>query len=178
MLQAKEIENKFVFKKDFQDKISSICDTEGQILRFNRQSNGNNIVFTKDLEGIEVAIEHCPDGTKIFHMEKDSKGLPAMHEFKPDGTEYIYLFDVNKVLEKVVELKTNGDKITYWFAKNGDEIVQEQRQEGGILFKMRTSFAEALIWLHQDGEAEVHGHPKIIEHLQKVFAQYLDGLVF
>ncbi len=175
MLQAKEIENKFIFKQVLAN-VSYISDAEGQMLGFNKQANGNNIVFTKDLEGIEVAIEHCPDGTKIFHMEKDSKGLPAMHEFKPDGTEYIYLFDSNKILEKVVELKTNGDKVTYWFSKNGDEITQEQRQKGGILFKMRTSFAEGLIWLHNDGEAESHGHPKVVEHLQKVFSQYLDGL--
>lgn len=175
MIQAKDIESKFVFKQTI-NNISYISDEEGQRLGFNKRENGNNIILTKDLEGIEVAIEHCPDGTKIFHMEKDSKGLPAMHEFKPDGNEFIYLFDARKNLEKVVEMKANGDKITYWFVPNGDEISQEQRQRGGILFRMRTKIAEALIWLHADGEVEAHGNRKLIRHMQKVFGQYLDGV--
>lgn len=174
MLQAETIESRFIFKSGLAS-INYISDGEGKQLGFFKHNNGNNIVLTKDLEGIDVAIEHCPDGTKIFHMEKDSKGLPAMHEFKPDGTELIYLFDQEKRLEKMVELKTNGDKVTTWFSIQGETICQEQRQTGGILFKMSSYDRSAIIWLHTDGTAECHGNEKLIKHLQSVFNKFLDG---
>lgn len=157
------------------DDINFITDNEGHRLGFLKNHNGNNVIFTKDLEGIDVAIEHCPDGTKIFHMEKDSKGLPAMHEFKPDGTEIIYLFDANKRLEKMVEMKTNGDKVTTWFSPQGETISQEQRQKGGILFAMNSFSREALIRLHSDGTLEAYGDQKLVNHLQTVFGKFLDG---
>lgn len=173
---ATHIESKFIFNQDKQD-ISYISDTEGQILGFSKLDNGSNVVHTKDAEGIEVAIEHCVDGTKIFHMTKDSKGLPAMHEMRPDGTETIYLFDQEKNLEKMIEMKFNGDKVTHWFSQAGDTIIQEQRQRGGILFSMRThDNRQAVIWLHSDGKIVCHGDDSLYSHLQKVFAKFLDGV--
>lgn len=175
MVQADFIESKFIFKSKCDD-INFVIDNEGQKLGFLKNQSGNNVIFTKDLEGIDVAIEHCPDGTKIFHMEKDSKGLPAMHEFKPDGTEFIYLFDSSKRLEKMVEMKINKDKITTWFSPQGETITQEQRQSGGILFSM-TSFArQAMIRLYVDGTVEGFGDPKLIQHIQVVFPKFLDGV--
>lgn len=173
-MQAEVIESKFIFHKTV-DAVSTISDGEGKKLGFMKNDSGNNIIFTKDLEGIDVAIEHCPDGTKIFHMERDSKGLPAMHEFKPDGTEIIYLFDQHKRLEKMVEMKINTDKVTTWFSAKGETITQEQRQTGGILFGMKSSGQEALVWLKTDGNVEAHGNTKLISHLQLVFAKFLDG---
>jgi hypothetical protein len=174
MMQIETIESRFIFNTEV-NNINYITDGEGKQLGFLKNSNGNNIIFTKDLEGIDVAIEHYPDGTKVFHMEKDSKGLPAMHEFKPDGTEIIYLFDANKRLEKVVELKINGDKLTTWFSAEGESISQEQRQNHGILFSMNSHGRSAVIWLQPDGAVETHGHDKLIKHLVTVFNKYLDG---
>ena len=171
------IESRFIFKQGL-EKHSFITDSEGQSLGFTRNALGNQIVLTKDLDGIEVAIEHCADGTKIFHMQKDSKGLPAMHEFKPDGTEVIYLFDTNKKLEKAVILKINGDKVTEWYSAQGDTITQEQRQNGGIIFKMNTSMEQAFIWLKEDGNVEAHGSHRLVSHLMKVFAKFLDGFTY
>ena len=173
-MQAELIESKFIFKSTV-NQVSTISDGEGKKLGFMKNDSGNNVIFTKDLEGIDVAIEHCPDGTKIFHMERDSKGLPAMHEFKPDGTEIIYLFDSQKRLEKMVEMKINNDKVTTWFSPKGETISQEQRQTGGILFGMKSAQHEALVWLKIDGNIEAHGNPKLIAHLQLVFAKFLDG---
>jgi hypothetical protein len=168
-------EKRFVFKNE-QKASTFVNDGEGNVLGFHKLDNGNSLVYTTDAEGIDVAIEHCPDGSKTFHMAKDSKGLPAMHEFRPDHSEFIYLFNAEKRLEKTVELKANGDKITSWYSPNGrDLIVQEQRQKGGILFRMSNSFAEALIWLHADGTLESHGNERLIKHLRKSFANYLDG---
>lgn len=175
MAKTKLIEEKFIFTKELSD-VNYISDGEGQVLGFNKLDNGNNIIFTKDLEGVDVAIEHCADGTKIFHMEKDSKGLPAMHEMKPDGTEIIYLFDENKIIEKMIEMKNNGDKVTAWFSPNGDEIVQEQRQKGGTLFKMKSGSEQSTIWLHSDGNLELHGPARLNKHLQSVFPRVLDGI--
>lgn len=175
MATIETIESRFIFK-DGLEKQSFITDSDGQSLSFARNALGNQIVLTKDLEGIEVAIEHCADGSKIFHMEKDSKGLPAMHEFKPDGTEIIYLFDKEKKLEKAVTLKTNGDKVTEWYSAQGETISQEQRQKDGIVFRMNAFNGEAFIWLHNDGSVDSHGSEKHIQHLQKVFGKFLDGL--
>jgi hypothetical protein len=175
MVQAEAIESRFIFRSR-PENISLISDGDGQQLGFSKNSIGNNVIFTKDIEGIDVAIEHCPDGTKIFHMEKDSKGLPAMHEFRPDGTEFIYLFDTTKRLEKMVEMRHNADKITTWFSENGERISQEQRQKEGILFAMHTNNQCALIWLHADGSVETYGNTQLINHLNLVFAKYLDGI--
>lgn len=175
MIEAKAIESRFLFKNGL-SSLNSVSDDEGQKLSFSTNSNGNQIVLTKDLEGIDVAIEHCTDGTKIFHMEKDSKGLPAMHEFKPDGTEIIYLFDAGKRLEKMVEMKINGDKLTTWFSARDEVISQEQRQQGGILFQMSAMQDHALIWLHPDGSSELHGEHRLLSHLLHVFNKFLDGI--
>ena len=169
------IESKFLFSKKIEN-YSFIQDSEGKLLAFSENERGNKVVLTQDLDGVEVAIEHCIDGTKIFHLEKDSKGLPAMHEFKPDGTEIIYLFDKDKKLEKAVTSKTNGDKLTEWFSSKGDLISQEQRQNGQILFKIDALNGDACVLLHPDGEAESYGDEKFILHLIKVFNKYLDGL--
>ncbi len=177
MVTAQAIESSFIFNSDSIGNINIISDDEGQTLGFTKTDNGSNFVFTKDLEGIDVAIEHKPDGTKIFHMEKDSKGLPAMHEFKPDGDEIIYLFNQKKALEKMVQLKNNSDKVTTWFSAQGDTITQEQRQVGGTLYSMKTqSQREALVWLHSDGQLDEHGDNLLINHLKMVFAHALDGL--
>ncbi|MDD9899258.1 MAG: hypothetical protein OXU45_09710 [Candidatus Melainabacteria bacterium] len=176
MAQADTIESRFIFKQKTASALNFISDGEGQTLGFSKTDEGNNIIYTKDLEGIDVAIEHYPDGTKVFHMEKDSKGLPAMHEFKPDGTEYIYLFDSKKRLEKMVEMKTNGDKVTTWFSVRGESIRQEQRQQGGILFSMESKGNKATVWLRIDGSIESSGYPQLIAHLKMVFSKFLDGL--
>ncbi len=171
------IESRFIFNKNKED-VSYVSDDEGQILGFNKLSNGSNVVYTTDRDGIEVAIEHCIDGTKIFHMTQDSKGLPAMHEIRPDGAEFIYLFDTERKLEKMIEVKSNGDKVTQWFSNQGDVIIQEQRQKGGILFSMYTADSEkALIWLHTDGKLEKFGSETLQGHLTKVFAKFLDGAI-
>ncbi len=174
MMTAELVESRFLFKNKV-DNQSFITDSDGQSLGFTKNSHGNQVILTKDLEGIEVAIEHCADGSKIFHMEKDSKGLPAMHEFKADGTETIYLFDAQKRLEKSVTMKINGDKVTQWFSAKGETITQEQRQQGGIIFKMNNFENEAFIWLHNDGEVDAHGSQKLIKHLTKVFDKFLDS---
>lgn len=174
MITVEAIESRFIFK-DRLEKQSFITDSDGKSLGFTKNALGSQIVLTKDLEGIEVAIEHCADGTKLFHMEKDSKGLPAMHEFRTDGTEIIYLFDAEKRLEKAVTLKTNGDKLTQWYSPKGETISQEQRQKGGIIFRMDALAGEAFIWLHNDGSLDLHGSEKHIKHLFRVFSKYLDG---
>jgi len=168
------IEERFIFQDEIKD-VNYIRDNEGQVLGFQTLPNGNKVIYTTDTEGIEVAIENCADGTKIFHMTKDSKGLPAMHEIKPDGQETICLFDSNKRLEKMIEVKSNKDKVTHWYSANDDYICQEQRQKGGILFKMKTKDSEALIWLHTDGKLEFHGDEKLQAHLKKIFSKFLDG---
>lgn len=177
-MQAESIEARFIFKNSNSISLNLVSDGEGKKLGFTKTNDGNNIIFTKDLEGIDVAIEHYPDGTKVFHMERDSKGLPAMHEFKPDGTEFIYLFDVEKRLEKMVQMKTNGDKVTTWFSPKGETITQEQRQQGGILFSMQGNEQKALIWLKVDGSLESSGYPQLIAHLKLVFSKFLDGAEF
>lgn len=172
---AQEIESKFVFNQQ-PTNLSYITDDEGQTLKFHTSQSGNQVIFTKDLQGIEVAIEHCADGTKIFHMEQDSKGLPAMHQFNPDGSEIISLFDSTKRLEKQVVMKSNGDKLTTWFSKTGEVITQEQRQTGGILFKMTKEDANSLIWLHTDGSVTSSGDVTLLANIQKVFSRFLDGV--
>ena len=176
MLTVDAIEERFLFRNSFEQQ-SVITDQEGQSLSFTTNALGNQIVLTKDLEGIEVAIEHCADGTKIFHMAEDSKGLPAMHEFQPDGTEIIYLFDKNKRLEKSVTMKINGDKLTQWYSPNDETISQEQRQQGGIVFRMKTPKDEAFVWLQQDGSIQSHGAERLVNHLVKVFHKFLDGYI-
>lgn len=170
------IESRYIFSKEIADKIS-IKDEEGNALCFHKANNGNHIVFTKDQEGTDVAIEHCIDGSKIFHLSEDSKGLPAMHEFKPDGSELMYLLDKNKKLEKLIENKSNGDKITSWFFPQ-EMLVMEQRQHGGTVFKIYHFSGEAVIWLHTDGSTEANGHGLLTERLKIIFSQYLDGVEF
>lgn len=177
MVQAQVIEEKFVFSHAAAElEKSFIKDGEGKRLGFSKSTSGNDLIFTTDNSGIDVAIEHCADGTRIFHMERDSKGLPAMHEFRPDGGEVIYLFDKNKRLEKMVEMKENGDKLTTWFSIKGETISQEQRQQGGIVFSMRAKGDFAMIWLKNDGTIEAHGNHKLSAHLKLVFAKFLDGI--
>lgn len=177
IMETATIESKFIFKTEEKKEVSYISDDEGQRIGFSKLDNGSNVIYTQDLEGIDVAIEHCADGTKIFHMAKDSKGLPAMHEIKPDGSEVIYLFDANKSLEKTIEMKSNGDKVTKWYSPEGDVITQEQRQKGGIVFQMvNKDSSEATIWLQTDGKVVTSGETKHLKHIQKVFAKFLDGI--
>lgn len=173
LVDTATIESRFIFAQEI-NNLSKITDDEGQELSFHRNPNGNQIIFTKDLEGCDVAIEHCIDGTKIFHLSQDSKGLPAMHEFKPDGSEVMYLLDQNKLLEKMIETKSNGDKVTSWFYEE-EFIVQEQRQTGGIVFRLFNQQGNAVVWLKTDGELEAYGDEIIIERIQTIFSMYLDG---
>jgi hypothetical protein len=173
LIDTANIESRFIFAQEIKN-ISKIADDEGQELAFHRNANGNHIVFTKDLEGYNVAIEHCIDGTKIFHLSQDSKGLPAMHEFRPDGAETMYLLDNEKKLEKMIETKSNGDKITSWFYPT-ELLVQEQRQTGGIVFRLFNDEGNAVIWLKVDGEVEASGEEKVIERIKYIFSMYLDG---
>lgn len=167
------IESRFIFSQEINNR-TSIKDEEGNELCFYRSPSGNNIVFTKDLEGTDVAIEHCIDGSKIFHLSQDSKGLPAMHEFKHDGAEVMYLLDKDNRLEKMIESKSNGDKISSWFYPQ-EMLVQEQRQSGGIVFKIYHSSGEALAWLHIDGSVETNGNAALVGRLKTIFSMYLDG---
>lgn len=176
LIDTTHIEARFVFSQKI-DNTQTIIDDEGNKLAFHRCSNGNNIVFTKDAEGIDVAIEHCIDGSKVYHLSQDSKGLPAMHEFRPDGAELMYLLDTENRLEKLVETKSNGDKVSTWFYAN-EIIVQEQRQTDGSLFKIINDNGEALIWLHADGSVEAYGNETLVERLKSVFIVYLDGAEF
>lgn len=175
LINKTKIETKFIYSQEIKN-IFSMTDEEGQTLAFSRTEDGNQIIFTKDTEGVDVAVEHTIDGGKIFHLSQDSKGLPAMHEFRPDGTEVMYLLDANKKLEKSVETKTNGDKVTTWYYANGDVLVQEQRQTDGIVFKLTSNEEkEALVWLHADGSAQSYGDKNLTEKLKLIFAVYLDG---
>lgn len=169
-----EVENRFVFNKEI-ELASTICDDEGWRLSFHRAENGSHIVFTKDLDGTDVAIEHTADGGKIFHLSEDSKGLPAMHEFKADGTEIMYLLDESGNLEKLIETKANGDKITTWYCPD-EMITQEQRQNGGIVFRVKNQQGSATIWLKIDGSIDVSGDARNISKLQSMFEAYLDGV--
>ena len=58
LIDTAVIEARFVFAQEI-NNISKMTDDEGQELAFHRNANGNHIVFTKDLEGSNVAIEHC-----------------------------------------------------------------------------------------------------------------------
>jgi hypothetical protein len=173
LVDTANIEARFIFAQEIKE-INKISDDEGQELAFHRNANGNHVVFTKDLEGYNVAIEHCIDGTKIFHLSQDSKGLPAMHEFKPDGSEVMYLLDSDKKLEKMIETKSNGDKVTSWYYTN-ELVVQEQRQTGGIVFRLFNENGNAVVWLKTDGEIEASGEEKVIDRIQYIFSMYLDG---
>jgi hypothetical protein len=176
IIDTKIIESRFIFS---QSKVQTqeIIDCEGKKLAFHRSSNGNQFVFAKDEDGHDVAVEHCVDGSKVYHISQDSKGLPAMHEFRPDGGEVMYLLDSERRLEKIVENKLNGDKVSTWFYTN--EIVsQEQRQTSGMLFKIFNSGEEALIWLHVDGTVSAYGSDKLIERLKNIFMVFLDGAEF
>ena len=177
---TRTIESKFVFgNKVIERAMNVVKDNEGNSLAFSKKDDGNNLIFTKDHDGVEVAIEHCLDGTKIFHMAKDSKGLPAMHEFKPDGTEFIYLFDDEKRLEKMIEMKGNGDKITSWFSPKNDQIKQEQRLRDGTVFSVKTATnIEAMIWLKVDGSVTFQGPEPLLNHLKSIFSRFLDGAEF
>ncbi len=168
------IETRFIFNQEVKN-INSITDEQGQVLAFSRTADGNQVIFTKDSEGVDVAVEHTIDGGKVFHLSQDSKGLPAMHEFKPDGTEIMYLLDQAKKLEKMIETKMNGDKVTTWYYPNGDMLMQEERQTGGILFRFITADEEALIWLKPDGSAASHGEAELIGRLKVIFHAQLDG---
>jgi hypothetical protein len=170
------IESRFIS----QERVENVCfikDEEGQKLGFGNSCLGNKVVITEDSKGILVSIEYLADGTKIYHMEKDSKGLPAMHEFRPDGSEVIYLFNAKQQLEKMVDIKESGDKVTHWFSPDGKQIIsQEQRLKGGIVFKASDCTSEATVWLKNDGETICSGSETLIQHLQEVFAKFLDGM--
>jgi len=170
------IESRFIFSKSITET-QEIIDNEGRKLAFHRSSNGNQFIFAKDEEGNDVAVEHCVDGSKIYHLSQDSKGLPAMHEFRPDGGETMYLLDADRRLEKIVETKLNGDKVSTWFYTN-EIISQEQRQTDGTLFRIFTSNLQALIWLHTDGSISAHGSEELITKLKNIFCVYLDGAEF
>lgn len=175
LLDTSTIENKFIFNKEIQG-INTISDNSGNILGFHRTESGNNVVFTKDGDGCDVAVEHTLDGGKIYHLSEDGKGLPAMHEFKPDGAENMYLFDEEGSLEKIVENKVNGDKLSTWFT--GSYVVnQEQRQKDGTIFKITTSIGEAIIWLHLDGSVDSHGSKLDLKKLIAIFETQLDGVI-
>ena len=174
ILNKTTIETRFIFSQEVKN-INSITDEQGQVLAFSRTTDGNHIVFTKDSEGVDVAVEHTLDGGKVFHLSQDSKGLPAMHEFKADGTEIMYLLDQTKKLEKMIETKMNGDKVTTWYYPNGDMLMQEERQTGGIVFRFITADEEALIWLKPDGSAASHGAEELINRLKVIFYTHLDG---
>lgn len=173
VIDTSVLESRFVFSKTVYNTFTMI-DDEGFALSFLRCDNGNQIVFTKDLDGVDVAIEHCVDGGKIFHLTQDSKGLPAMHEFKADGTEIMYLLDKNTKLEKLIENKTNGDKLTTWFYAE-EVVMQEQRQKGGIVFRLVDFQGEATIWLQNDGTLIASGNDNHKTRLQTIFGMYLDG---
>lgn len=169
------IEDRFIYAHPV-ESLMTITDDEGQKLAFHRNANGNRVIFTQDLEGVDVAIEHCIDGSKVFHLSKDSKGLPAMHEFCTDGTEIMYLLDANKKLEKMIETKSNGDKITTWFYQ--EEIIsQEQRQRGGTVFKIFNTDGEATVWLKPEGHVEASGSDATLARVFEVFNKFLDGAV-
>jgi hypothetical protein len=167
------IEERFIYANHI-DSILTIEDDEGQKLGFHKNENGNKVIFTKDLEGVDVAIEHCIDGSKVFHLSQDSKGLPAMHEFCTDGTEIMYLLDANKKLEKRIETKSNGDKITTWFYAE-EVISQEQRQRGGTVFKIINANGEATVWLKPEGNVESSGTDLTLKRVFHVFNRFLDG---
>jgi hypothetical protein len=167
------IEERFIYANNI-DSILTISDAEGQKLGFYKNENGNKVIFTQDLEGVDVAIEHCIDGSKVFHLSKDSKGLPAMHEFCTDGTEIMYLLDSNKKLEKMIESKSNGDKITTWFYPT-EVISQEQRQRGGTVFKIFNAAGEAVVWLKPEGHVEASGSDATLKRVFEVFSRFLDG---
>lgn len=175
ILNKVEIEERFIFSKQF-NNLCVINDGDGQELKFCRNERGNHVVFTKDTEGVDVAVEHCADGNKIFHLKEDSKGLPAMHEFRQDGSEHMYLLDTDSKLEKTIEKKTNGDKISTWYGPNDEVISEEQRQTGGIVFKMMNEYGEAIIWLKADGTVTSNGAEDLVNHLRKVFNNHLDGV--
>ncbi len=175
IINTKTIENKFIFKQEIHN-ISRIKDDEGTELGFYRNENGNQVIFTKDDEGLDVAIEHTTDGAKIFHLQRDSKGLPAMHELRPDGSETMYLLDSKAELEKMIETRANGDKLTYWFYYENEILIQEERQNGGILFKLIGENSEALIWLHTDGHVESFGAQDLLKRLHAIFIHHLDGV--
>lgn len=167
------IEDRFIYAKDI-ETILTIEDEDGHKLGFHKLENGNRVIFTKDLEGVDVAIEHSIDGSKLFHLSQDSKGLPAMHEFCADGTEIMYLLDTEKRLEKMIETKTNGDKITTWFYPE-EVISQEQRQRGGTVFKIFNTDGEATAWLKPEGNVEANGSDITLKRVFEVFAKFLDG---
>ncbi len=173
-ISKERIETRFIFSQEIKN-ISAITDEQGQKLAFTRTADGNQVIFTKDTEGVDVAVEHTIDGGKVFHLSQDSKGLPAMHEFKPDGTEVMYLLDQQMKLEKMIETKMNGDKLTTWYYANGDMLMQEERQTGGILFRFIAAQDEALVWLKPDGSAAVHGATELVERLKVIFHAHLDG---
>jgi hypothetical protein len=170
------IESRFIFSQSI-SQTQEIIDSEGKKLAFHRSSNGNQFIFAKDEEGHDVAVEHCVDGSKIYHLSQDSKGLPAMHEFRADGGEVMYLLDADRRLEKIVETKLNGDKVSTWFYTN-EVISQEQRQTNGMLFRIFNSGSNALIWLHTDGTVTAHGSEELIKKLKNIFIAYLDGAEF
>lgn len=167
------IEERFIYANKI-DSVLTIEDDEGQKLGFHKNENGNKVIFTQDLEGVAVAIEHCIDGSKVFHLSKDSKGLPAMHEFCTDGTEIMYLLDNNNKLEKRIESKSNGDKITTWFYAT-EVITQEQRQRGGTVFKILDTQGEAVVWLKPEGNVEASGTESTLKRVLHVFSKFLDG---
>jgi hypothetical protein len=167
------IEERFIYANSL-DSILTIEDDQGQKLGFHTTENGNRVIFTKDLEGVDVAIEHCIDGSKVFHLSEDSKGLPAMHEFCTDGTEIMYLLDQNKKLEKMIETKSNGDKLTTWFYPE-EVISQEQRQKGGTVFKIFNTNGEATVWLKPEGNVEANGSELTLKRVFEVFKRFLDG---
>ena len=169
------IEERFIYAANI-NNVMTITDDEGQKLGFYKLDNGNRVIFTQDLEGVDVAIEHCIDGSKVFHLSADSKGLPAMHEFCADGTEIMYLLDENKKLEKMIENKSNGDKITTWFYDH-ELISQEQRQKGGTVFKVFNTSGEATVWLKPEGNIEASGTETALKRVTEVFSRFLDGFV-
>jgi len=173
VIDINSIESRFIFSQQAAPT-QEMIDGEGKKLGFYRSANGNQFIFATDDEGHDVAVEHCVDGSKVYHLSQDSKGLPAMHEFRPDGGEVMYLLDANRRLEKIVETKLNGDKLSTWFYTQ-ETISQEQRQTDGMVFRISNSNSEALIWLQTDGTVSAHGDKVLVKRLQSFFSTYLDG---
>ena len=153
-----------------------MTDTDGKRIEIKYTEDGSKVVFTQDEDGRGLAIEERINGSKLYHISSDSAGLPSTHEIKEDNTELVYFYDSTGRLQHFVELKTNGDRVSTILDKAGAMFSIEQKQIGGIIFKLWKESKEGMVWLHQDGDVTEYGDKEIVSDLYTKFSRFLDGV--
>jgi len=179
--ELKPISNSLVQLKHIVGESVYMTDPEGSRIEIKTSRDGTQIVFAVDESGKSLAIEHRPNGTKLYHISNDCTGLPSSHEIREDKSEIVYFYNALGALQHFVELKPNGDRVSTIISEDGSICSVEQKQIGGIIFQawlhVNKEPKDGMIWLHPDGEISTHGDKNVVAELLKKFSRFLDGVV-